>query len=398
MAYESGWKAVSRNGDVKQVTSKLYVGQWSARLKQDLGSRLKFNDLTMLAEIDGQPIKGDEIKNVYIDLCERGWEISDTDARNGFIRAAKHNRYNPLQEYLLRIESDPNVVAADIDKLSTNYLKTEKKLYDSMLAACLIGDVNRAFERGCQMDYLLTLKGEQGIGKSTFWRTLAGDWFCDSYQESDKDLRLAIGTCWMFEIQELETMTTRKVAGKVKALITTREDVFRPPYGILTEKFPRGSIFVGSVNSDDFLRDDTGSRRFWIIEVESRIDIEKVRSDRDAIWKAAVIAWRSGRKPDLERKELEESEQLNKGYESEHPFQIPLMDWLDSPKGQSEFTAHTALIESGIRTQEKVTNQDLRQCHIALRRIGYEPDKNQTRIGKSRVRFWRKPQQIKSNN
>ena len=74
------------------------------------------------------------------------------------------------------------------------------------------------------------------------------------------------------------------------------------------------------------------------------------------------------------------------------------MDWLDSPKGQSEFSAHTALIESGIRTEEKVTNQDIRQCHIALRRIGYEPDKNKTRIGKSRVRFWRKPQQIKSNN
>ena len=50
------------------------------------------------------------------------------------------------------------------------------------------------------------------------------------------------------------------------------------------------------------------------------------------------------------------------------------------------------LIESGIRTQEKVTNQDLRQSHIALRRIGYEPDKNQTRVGKSRFRLWRKTQ------
>ncbi len=31
-------------------------------------------------------------------------------------------------------------------------------------------------------------------------------------------------------------------------------------------------------------------------------------------------------------------------------------------------------------------------------RIGYEPDKNQTRIGKNRVRFWRKTKSIKSNN
>ena len=389
-AYESGWKAVTRNGEVKQVTSKLYVGQWSARIKQDLNSRLKFNDLTMLAEIDGQPIKGEELENIYIELNERGWDISDKDAKKGFLNAAKVNRYHPVQDYLTRIENDPNVVAADINKLSSIYLKTEKKLYDSMLAACLIGDVQRAFQHGCQMDYLLTLKGKQGIGKSTFWRTLAGEWFCDSYQESDKDLRLAIGTCWMFEIQELETMTARSVAGKVKALITTREDVFRPPYGSVTEKFPRASIFVGSVNSDDFLRDETGSRRFWIIEVNERVDIEKLRKDRDSIWKAAVIAWRSGRKPNLEDQELIESESLNSGYESEHPFQEPLFNWLKTEIG--EFTAHAAIIGSGIRTEDKVSDRDLRQCHVALRRLGYEPNPNQKRIGKTRVRLWRKSQ------
>ena len=389
-AYESGWKAVTRNGEVKQVTSKLYVGQWSARIKQDLNSRLKFNDLTMLAEIDGQPIKGEELENIYIELNERGWDISDKDAKKGFLNAAKVNRYHPVQDYLTRIENDPNVVAADIDKLSSIYLKTEKKLYDSMLAACLIGDVQRAFQNGCQMDYLLTLKGKQGIGKSTFWRTLAGEWFCDSYQESDKDLRLAIGTCWMFEIQELETMTARSVAGKVKALITTREDVFRPPYGSVTEKFPRASIFVGSVNSDDFLRDETGSRRFWIIEVNERVDIEKLRKDRDSIWKAAVIAWRSGRKPNLEDQELIESESLNSGYESEHPFQEPLFNWLKTEIG--DFTAHAAIIGSGIRTEDKVTDRDLRQCHVALRRLGYEPNPHQKRIGKTRVRLWRKSQ------
>ena len=389
-AYESGWKAVTRNGEVKQVTSKLYVGQWSARIKQDLNSRLKFNDLTMLAEIDGQPIKGEELENIYIELNERGWDISDKDAKKGFLNAAKVNRYHPVQDYLTRIENDPNVVAADINKLSSIYLKTEKKLYDSMLAACLIGDVQRAFQHGCQMDYLLTLKGKQGIGKSTFWRTLAGEWFCDSYQESDKDLRLAIGTCWMFEIQELETMTARSVAGKVKALITTREDVFRPPYGSVTEKFPRASIFVGSVNSDDFLRDETGSRRFWIIEVNERVDIEKLRKDRDSIWKAAVIAWRSGRKPNLEDQELILSESLNSGYESEHPFQEPLFNWLKTEIG--DFTAHAAIIGSGIRTEDKVTDRDLRQCHVALRRLGYEPNPHRKRIGKTRVRLWRKSQ------
>ena len=35
--------------------------------------------------------------------------------------------------------------------------------------------------------------------------------------------------------------------------------------------------------------------RYWIIEVDEMIDIDKVLKDRDAIWKAAVIAHRTGK-------------------------------------------------------------------------------------------------------
>ena len=66
----------------------------------------------------------------------------------------------------------------------------------------MIGAVARAFDHGCQMDYLTCLKGKQGIKKSTFWRTLGGEYLSDTMQKDIKDLRLCMNTCWLYEWAE----------------------------------------------------------------------------------------------------------------------------------------------------------------------------------------------------
>ena len=98
--------------------------------------------------------------------------------------------------------------------------------------------------------------------------------------------------------------------GTLKGLITQRLNNFKPPYGSGMGKYPRKSILIGSVNEDSFLRDKTGARRYWIIEVDEMIDIDKVLTDRDAIWKAAVAAYRTGRLPMLSD-HLEQQSLLN---------------------------------------------------------------------------------------
>ena len=91
-----------------------------------------------------------------------------------------HILYNPIKNYLLEVEKDPNIQPINIDKVATEYLGTSSDLDDAKLAACFIGAVARAFDHGCQMDYLTCLKGKQGIKKSTFWRTLGGEYFSDT--------------------------------------------------------------------------------------------------------------------------------------------------------------------------------------------------------------------------
>ena len=131
------------------------------------------------------------------------------------------------------------------------------------------------------------------------------DWFCDTFTPERKELYKALQTCWIYEHAELENLTTKKAVGEVKGLLTSSVDTFKLPYGRNVIKAPRPSVMVGTVNDDHFLADATGSRRFWVIhlpqDADKRIDIERIVKDRDAFWKAALIAYRSGEKPYLSR-------------------------------------------------------------------------------------------------
>jgi predicted P-loop ATPase len=261
-----------------------------------------------------------------------------------------------------------------------------------MMAACLIGAVARAFDHGCQMDYLTCLKGKQGIKKSTFWRTLGGEYFSDTMQKDIKDLRLCMNTCWLYEWAELEIWTSRSQQGTLKGLITQRVDDFRPPYGSGMGRYPRKSILVGSVNEDSFLRDKTGARRYWIIEVDQMIDIDLVIAERDSIWKAAVQSYRKGRLPMLSDHQEQQSLLNNQLYENEDPFLEPIQRRIEGKT--KKFSTREILIETELREAKNITTADMNTAARILKSLGCVRDKHQTKNSETgiRSRLWSSPQ------
>ena len=388
---DDGWIQNNRTGEVKPTS--LPVGLWVKALKK-LGNKLRFNLITLKPELNGIPFQPDDMDTLYCHLGEFGYSMTKQASKDGVLYAAMKNSYNPVVEELNYIETNDNITPVDIDNLASEYLGTNDPLYDEMLAVALIGAVARALEHGCQMDYVICLKGEQGLKKSDFWRVLAGDYFCETQQEQQKDLRMAMNCCWIFEYPEIECFTRQKNSGSTKSLITQRNDEFRPPFASSMGKYPRKSILVGSLNENEFLVDKTGSRRFYIIDlphnpdIGEQLDIDKLTRDRERIYKAAIIAHRNGRKPKLDLELQNESNRRNIDFEHEHPYQrrieTKLKQW-----GDIEFSIQGLIMDAQIKSYETdITQTDINEVAAIIKRLGYK--KTRQGSGKSRARLWKK--------
>jgi predicted P-loop ATPase len=376
----------------------LQPGEFAIKLRNHLADRLAFNELTMAPEIDGETIPAHCLDSLYIALSERGWKIEKRKAFDAVLKIARENSYHPVVQYLDHIAADDGIEPADLDSLASLYLGTTDPLYDEMMAITLVGAVARALEPGTKFDTCCVLRGPQGIGKSTYWRCIASpDWFSDTPQETEKDLKLAIHTCWIYELAELDATTGKKEAAQVKALLSSPVDQFRPPYGSTTERHPRRSILVGTCNRDDFLRDETGSRRFWVIEVNGRLEPDALRNDRDRIWKAAVLAHRAGRLPILSPASQAESERRNRGFAPEHPWLGLLARWVAT--APAEFTTDQALTGAGCVGDNQTQRKHQMEVAPLLRSLGFERDRHQTRAdGMDRPRLWRRMSQPASTS
>ena len=386
-------------------TSKPTVGQLALMFSNAWEKRLRFNQLTEMMEFDGREVPEELVNLLYVQLSQHDIGVSKNAAIDAILFAAMGNSYHPIREYLDGLLTDVSIEPAEIDSLAKTYLGTSDRLYDDMLAGTVIGAVQRVIQPGCQMDYVLTLKGKQGEKKSTWLERLCGhrDWYCSTKQSNNKDLMMIIGTSWLIEMAELETLTAGKEAGDLKAMVTDKVCRYRKPYGKGLSKEPRGSIFVASVNTTDFLRDPTGNRRYWVIPTGlaegEHLDLDLVRRDRDRIWKAAYLAYQSGRLPMLSPQQEAESNGRNSSFMVENVFTEPLRKWSEGRGWQrdrvqrTEFTTDEAILGAAICTEVgKITTSIQRKVADALRDLGFVQDTHQKTVrGRKQPRRWRQP-------
>ncbi len=105
---------------------------------------------------------------------------------------------------------------------------------------------------------------------------------------------------------------------EAKSFITRREDRDRMAYAEQMSYFPRQCIFIGTTNKDEFLRDETGNRRFWPVEINNDMSEEHLAYlPIDQLWAEAVHFFRQGEKLYLPKELEEEAKQTQKDY-SEH--------------------------------------------------------------------------------
>jgi predicted P-loop ATPase len=181
---------------------------------------------------------------------------------------------------------------------------------------------------GCKNDCALILEGPQGLKKSTALRVLGEPWFTDDIADiGSKDAQLQIRGAWIIEWSDLDAMSRVDIS-KVKAFMSRAIDRFRPPYGHRLVELPRESVFAGTTNSDSYLRDVTGARRFWPVRC-GVIDIDSLKQDRDQLWAEAVVRFRDGASWWLEKQFLVEAAEMEQAerYEGVSGTTLSVTGW-----------------------------------------------------------------------
>ena len=193
----------------------------------------------------------------------------------------KERGFNPVKDFICSEEWDGKKRA---ETLLIDYLGAEDtELTRAITRKWLTAAVARVFNPGCKFDYVLTLQGPQGIGKSLLLTTIAGEWYNGnfSFSANSKEQREILADSWIVENGELAGMKKADVES-AKAFISNVEDKYRRPYGAMVEHFPRHCVIAATTNEDYFLRSTTGDRRWWIVAVQGKGELGSWLNDLKA--------------------------------------------------------------------------------------------------------------------
>jgi hypothetical protein len=219
----------------------------------------------------------DQLRRIYGD-------VSKSDVRDFLNVVALRNKYNPVLDLIQSEKWD------GVDRLSDVYdiLKIAKDdslsqiLIYKWLWQCLSLARNTHTENQEPYggDGALVLVGKQGIGKTSFFRTLAmkSDFFLEGAKINidNKDSVISATSRWIVELGEIGSTFRHDLDG-LKAFITKQEDTYRKPYGHSDLKITRKTSYCGSCNDTEYLIDKTGNRRFWTVLING-VDLDALKN------------------------------------------------------------------------------------------------------------------------
>ena len=292
---------------------------------------------------------------------------------------AGENKFHPVRDYLNSCTWDG---VARVETLLIDYLGAEDNAYTrAVTRKALVAAVARVYRPGCKFDYMLTLRGRQGLGKSALIAKLGGKWFSDTFStmQGKESFEQVLGV-WIMEVGELAGMRKAE-AETIKLYISKQTDRFRPAYGRRLQEFPRQCIFIGTTNETQFLRDTTGNRRFWVVDTPNdpprnmwtELTPETVR----LIWAEAVEIYKAGEDLFLPRELEKVAREVQEAYEEENPKAGIVADYLERllPDGWETLDYYSR--RQWLETDAQGTTRRTTVCTLEIwtEALGGHPDK-----------------------
>lgn len=203
---------------------------------------------------------------------------------------AKENQYNPVLEYLDRKDWDgQDHILPLLDLMG---LPEHDWLSRALVRKWLFQTMAMLYNGRDGVVYgaegVLSLTGAQGTGKTSLFRHLAikDEWFKEGacIKNYDKDTARRCLTRWIVELGEVES-TLKSDIEELKAFVTSAQDAYRLPYGREDIETERRASLCATCNSEAYLIDTTGNRRWFTVPINQPIPIHEIKAfDALQLW------------------------------------------------------------------------------------------------------------------
>lgn len=298
---------------------------------------------------------------------------------DAFSLVVAKNSFHPVRQLFNTLTWDG---VERIETLLIEYLGAEDSLYTRfIMKKWLVAGVKRIYNPGSKFDYMPILSGKQGVGKSTFFKKIGLDWFTDEsldLKDTKKAIELLRGKL-VIEMAELANMKKAEVE-TTKSFITRTWFEARLAYEKRNTELPIQWIYCGTTNDKEFLKDKTGNRRFWPVDIYKNRPVKSVFDDLSKevvyqIWAEAITLFKKGYNitlNDIENKLAETQQESHTEVDEIEQILNDKLNW-NAPKEQWDKYNYTEIVK-GLNLTDRQSGYARQNLKIILAKKGIEAD------------------------